>query len=201
MHPRGRSISEDSPEQQRRFTVCTISSYFDDPPRYEDALVNSKPVAWFSNQHSEKASLNVEPIQIELNGSTSGHLLSECLFASDALCNRIQNNLFCSKHSMIDFNSSNNNVLDSQNLAGNNSMAQLALSIVRGFTTLETINHQQVNQDRFSHDHCDQRRDNTHQIQNQNRKFSYCQLDVNQLIVSELPPRYCDLHHGTQMEK
>lgn len=193
MHPRGRSASDNVSENRRRITVCTISSLIDEPPEYEDALVNSKPVNWQLNRNSSE---KTDPI--EAYESTSGHLLVECQSKSAALCDRLQNNLYCPKHTIV--NTERSEILN-MNPSSNN-MAQLALSIVRGFTTLELNNQQQsdqqVRRSRFSHDNgTDQhRRDSARQGQDIRRKFSYCQLDVSQLIVSESPPRYCDLPHG-----
>lgn len=197
MHPRGRSASEASVEHQRGFTICTISPLFDDPPDYEDALVNSKPVSWLAYQNNQEKSVN-EIIQNSFTESTSGHLLNDCGYKFAALCDRSKNNLFCPRHSVVNsdnLNNSNNTTSDNSEVPAND-MAQLALSIVRGFTTLEPMNHQQVNRSRYSHDYGTMVGDNTHRNQNRDRKFSYCQLDVNQLVVNESPPRYCDLRNG-----
>lgn len=196
MHPRGRSASETSLEHQRGFNICAISPLFDDPPDYEDALINSKPVSWSAYQINQEKYAN-EILQNYSTESTSGHLLNDCGYKFAALCDRSKNNQFCPRHSVADsdsLNNSNNFASDFSEVTANNDMAQLALSIVRGFTTLEPMNHPQINRSRYSHDYGNMDRGNTYH--NRSRKLSYCQLDVSQLIVTESPPRYCDLQQG-----
>lgn len=188
-------MSDDLNEPRRRPTVCTISSLFDDPPKYEDALVNSKPVSWHHETHLDKVELSKNSCG-HRNGSTSGFLLPSCPSESASTCKQLQNNQLCAKHSVIDLNNLPPGPNETSCSAANIGMAQLALSIVRGFTTLEPMHHEQVNRGRSWDSYTNRGRINTQQ--NQTRKFSYCQLDVNKLIVTESPPNYHDLSISRQ---
>lgn len=205
MHPGGRLASDVSLDEHDRMNISAISaSHLDHPPDYEDALINSKPISWFKRhqsqhydnvdaQHNQESSsyhyLPISTASHESQRATAhGEHFSEQQSKSLAQQQSTQSASSATTHTSTIITSSNN-------------MAQFALSIVRGFASIEPSSiHQQVvnrtrriSQDQNTSTHQSATRQRSRANGNNIRKPSYCQLDVNQLILSTSPPKYTDL--------
>lgn len=167
MHPRGRSGSDDSFEA--RFlndnnNIRTVSSMLEQPPKYDEALINSKPI------------LNYLYPRKETN------------LAQPSCCDTSSNRYLLQKN----YNTNEMQVTSSTS----NSIAQLALNIVKNFSSHEpsvvSTTSQQVVRSQ-SAPQCGDENNSASLNTQQPRKISYCQLDVSQLMLSESPPKYCEL--------
>lgn len=169
MHPRGRSPSSGSTGVDHRPAhIYSIQSDADLPPKYEDALINSKPANLSSVQIDMKAHQNIDQ-------SNPNFLNSPPSFQS-AKDQRLRRNTVT--HAFE---------------TSANSMTQLALNIVRGFATIDAVPdiQQPPYRNRSSFDHGT--------VDNMDRrKLSFCQLDVNELLLTELPPKYSELSFNTK---
>lgn len=191
MHPGGRLEENFSlVESLNHSNISTVSSALSDkPPNYEDALLHSKPVSC-SKKHSD---LSIDDQQRSVN---CNHLTLLRLSEQD------------SDHPMRfkrcrQTNGGQTN-LNSSSATSGSSVAQLALNLVRNFGAIEptSLHHQVVyGRPRVSHDlnAPRQQQSNSPNITTStnnpesSRKVSYCQLDVSQLVLSQSPPKYCEL--------
>lgn len=186
MHPRVRPdyatdaiLDERLPQSNN---ISTISSMIEQPPNYEDALINSKPITW-------------SYFSFEKDASSAGYY---------------ENNNICASRVLYkDTNSDNRRVHNSFHISStSNSMAQLAMNIVKNFSSLEPVNSTPAIQQVIRSQSLPECSDNLHnhlvdtqqqqQQQHQQRKLSYCQLDVSQLMLCESPPKYSELLFGNE---
>lgn len=184
MNPRGRTYSDESDEfDQRRETLCTISSQLDHPPDYEDALVSSKPIDcdYF---HPRKASHGLEKDPIISTGSACSkhpnqHGRNLSVDNPLPLCRTCFDELIY-------------NVVG-RKVSTSNSMAQFALNIKKGTNSIEQV----LSRSRTSRDqprnHGSQSAGTVTQDQANTRKPSFCELDVSQLVQCGSPPKYHEI--------
>lgn len=218
MNPRGRLTSlSPSDEHAQHATVCTISSVMDLPPNYEDALITSKPVNWAYLQPEKAGSncMHLSPpsphhsiqMKICLCAKHSNEYNQEAALAGTAnnadndneneyhqyLGTYVNQSTVSPRDCIICTDELISSAVTSKNQATSNGIAQLLMSIVRGFSNFDSI-EQQVGRARLSQDHGVRRE--TAQL----RKLSFCQLNVNQLMLSSSPPKYCELVTGEDLE-
>lgn len=167
MHPRVRTDYENSLDerQSRSNNISNISSIVEQPPNYEDALIDSKPINWIylgaGKNSSRTGSTDIPDIHIFPHYKNN-------LAAS----NEIQNSFHISSAS--------------------SSITQIAMSIVKNFTSIgpaSSTTMPQVIRSQSLPEYNSVTSPNTQQ----RRKPSYCQLDVSQLMLAESPPRYSEL--------
>lgn len=195
MHPSGRTYSDAStPDEYARGPLCTVSSYIDRPPKYEEALISSKPINSIyvipeKHQHVQSATSSTcvkHPNQIVQPplGADSAPFCRACF--DELIYNAV-----------------------GRKLSTNNSMAQYALNLKKGVGSSV-----EPNQRRISHEHpsanmrtrsqpayqSDTNASQSHQQQvsasschMSPRKVSFCQLDVSQLTQCGSPPKYSEI--------
>lgn len=169
MHPRGRVDSIESDSENHPVAISTISSTESDlPPTYEDALVHSKPINW--QYIDPEKDIN----QICYPGVCS------CAFAQKRNQETQGTNNLPTRVCRICLKNS-----------PNTRMTQLTFSIVKGFTNLDQSGTAQLQHQLISNNQNTRSQQQQHENLNQ-RKVSYAQLDVNQLLSSS-PPRYSEL--------
>lgn len=190
MHPRVRSdYDNDAIDREiissRSNNISTISSMIEQPPNYEDALINSKPITWsyFSSGKDASSATGNQP---NINNNCASRVLYKD--TSNSITNRRIHNSF--------------NIS-----SASSSMAQLAMNIVKNFSSLEPVDStavQQVIRSQSLPEYSDnlvdaqQQRQQQQQQEPQQRKLSYCQLDVSQLMLCESPPKYSELSFGNE---
>lgn len=176
MHPRASTVS--GAMMDRRAAADGL--VHDQPPDYENALINSKPISWIVASHEE---------QPKLRASSEDHQSSD---QQDSKRRRQQ----LEQPIDIPRPTTRGDTIGSGNVLGSNAnephkissptdnMTQLALSIVRGFTSTQHQHPVGFEDSATRSDH-----------QERPRKTSYCQLDVNQLTLKdqESPPKYCEI--------
>lgn len=162
MHPRASIVSE--------IVTDRLVADYDKPPDYESALINSKPISWIVAAHKEEqAKLRAED-QARAYKYLDAKRDSDLEYESNSEARR----------SLLDHDSGSRN--GPHKVSSSDNMTQLALSIVRGFTS-ETPQQVALANNSESSEVVAIGRDG---------KTSYCQLDVEQLIdQGSPPPEYC----------
>lgn len=187
MHPR--ASMESVLANDRR--MADRLAHHDPPPDYENALINSKPISWIvaANKDDELRKIRVQDQSLSEHqppnfGQKQGN--EDTLSRSEGT--RGDRILALQSNETAPSNGPRKISSSPSPSSSDNNMTQLALSIVRGFTSVSNTseNLQQTGQD----DAPTRLASSTNDCQ---RKISFCQLDANQLINQESPPKYCEI--------
>lgn len=204
MHPRGRTYSDGSEsDDQDGEALYTVSSYIDRPPKYEEALINSRPINSIYylpekqavSQSARKPTCCRHPGQV-VQPPLEGDSNPFCRCCFDELVYDVVG----------------------RKVSTGNSMAQFALNLKRGVGSSvdqmlgrRRISHEQQQQqqqpdsnmrtrsqpayqsDSNSSIRANQQYADLNYQQNRPRKISFCQLDVGQLMQCGSPPKYSEI--------